>query len=351
VNSNRDFATCSDGTKIFFRVDGKNDAPRVALLHSLAMDHRFWQPVVERLANNAIVLSVDCRGHGRSDKPSSPYSTELFARDLSEVLDHIGWRSATVAGASMGGCVSLAFASSFPDRTDALGLIDTTAWYGPSAPKEWAVRADKAKYGAVRSVTYASARTFLAGRPDVVRYYDALEGSSFYSYWDPGHLTYRQVYFEDERSAAQKYEYAITTGLAGVGLWTLGNDAGYPEMADALEVFYAPDHEVAVSASINSLTRLTGSVRASLDYSVKNLGDVPERGEIRWRVRNEDGRQMADGTVTTMTVGIGKTGAATARISLGSAADLPAGTWTIEVFFVTPDGVYASVPSRFRQPF
>ena len=60
---------------------------------------------------------------------------------------------------------------------------------------------------------------------------------------------------------------------------------------------------------------------------------------------------MARGTVTTMTVSIGKTAAATARISLGPAAELPAGTWTIEVFFVTPDGVYASPPSRFRQPF
>jgi 3-oxoadipate enol-lactonase len=174
VNSNRDFATCSDGTKIFFRVDGKNDAPRVALLHSLAMDHRFWQPVIERLANNAIVLSVDCRGHGRSDKPSSPYSTELFARDLSEVLDQIGWRSATVAGASMGGCVSLAFASSFPDRTDALGLIDTTAWYGPSAPKDWAVRADKAiAEGLGGLIDFQIARwfsePFREKNPDVVR--------------------------------------------------------------------------------------------------------------------------------------------------------------------------------------
>jgi hypothetical protein len=213
------------------------------------------------------------------------------------------------------------------------------------------VRADKTKYGAVKSVTYASARTFLATRPDVVRYYDVLEGSSFYSYWDTSHLTYRQVYFEDERSAAAKYEYAITTGLAGVGLWTLGNDAGYPEMADALEVFYAPDHEVAVTASINSLTRLTGSVRASLGYSVKNLGDVPERGEIRWRVRNEEGRQIARGTATTITVSVGKTVAGTARIRLGTAAELPSGTWTIEAFFVTPDGVYASAPSRFRQPF
>jgi spore germination protein YaaH len=223
-------------------------------------------------------------------------------------------------------------------------------WPVTSTVPNATVRADKAKFGAVRSVTYASSRDYLAANPYVVRYYDALEGSSFYSYWDPSHLTYRQVYFEDERSAAAKYEYAITTGLGGVGIWTLGNDAGYTEMWDALEVFYAPNHEVAVSGSISTISRLSGSVRAYLDYSVRNLGDVPERGAIRWRVRNSEGRQVAHGTVTTTTVGIAKTRAGTAIIVLGSAADLPAAKLTLEVFFVTDD-VYASTPTDFRQPF
>ncbi len=224
-------------------------------------------------------------------------------------------------------------------------------WPVTSTEPNATVRADKTKFGAVRSVTYASSRTYLAAHPEIVRHYDTLEGSSFYSYWDPSHLTYRQVYFEDERSAAAKYEYAITTGLGGVGLWTLGNDAGYTEMWDALEVFYAPNHEVTVSGSVNTISRLSGSVRAYLDYSVANLGDVPERGAIRWRVRNKDGRQIARGTVTTTTVGITKTRAGTAIIVLGSAPDLPAGTLTVEVFFVTPDDVYSSAPSDFRQPF
>jgi hypothetical protein len=223
-------------------------------------------------------------------------------------------------------------------------------WPVTSTVPNATVRADKAKFGAVRSVTYASARDYLTANPYVVRYYDALEGSSFYSYWDPSHLTYRQVYFEDERSAAAKYEYAITTGLGGVGIWTLGNDVGYTEMWNALEVFYAPNHDVAVSGSVSTISRLSGSVRAYLDYAVKNRGDVPELGAIRWRVRNSDGRQVAHGTVMTTTVGIGKTRAGTAIIVLGSAADLPAGILTVEVFFVT-DVVYSSTPTEFRQPF
>ena len=58
-----------------------------------------------------------------------------------------------------------------------------------------AVQSDKTTYGAVKSVTYASARAFLAAHPDVVWQYDALEGSGFYTYWDATKLTWRQVYF------------------------------------------------------------------------------------------------------------------------------------------------------------
>jgi hypothetical protein len=224
-------------------------------------------------------------------------------------------------------------------------------WPVTSTAPHATVRADKVKYGAVKSVTYASARAFLAAHPEVAREYDAAEGSGFYSYWDPSHSTYRQVYFEDERSAAAKYEYAITTGLAGVGIWTLGNDAGYPEMWDALEVFYAPDHDVAVEGSIRSLTRRSGIIRANLDYSIRNIGDVPERGAIRWRVRNEDGRQVAHGTVMTTTISIGRSRAGSAGIVLGRAADLPAGRWTVEVLFVTADDAFAGPRSVFRQPF
>lgn len=143
VTGNR--AWTRDGTAIAYEIHrGGNGARRIALVHSLAMDRSFWRPVAERLSAQADVLIYDCRGHGQSDKPAGPYSVQLFADDLADLLDAVGWGSALVAGASMGGCVALAFAAGYPQRTDALGLIDTTAWYGPEAPKQWAERAQKA---------------------------------------------------------------------------------------------------------------------------------------------------------------------------------------------------------------
>ncbi|NNM74164.1 alpha/beta fold hydrolase [Enterovirga sp. DB1703] len=107
------------------------------------MDGSFWRPVAERLADAATVLTWDCRGHGASDKPAGPYTVELFADDLAAVFAEIGWEQAVVGGASMGGCVTLAFAGRHGDKVTGLGLFDTTAWYGPDAPRQWAERAEK----------------------------------------------------------------------------------------------------------------------------------------------------------------------------------------------------------------
>ena len=171
-----DMAATRDGTRLAYALHGRevrDSANRIVLVHSLAMDRHFWQPVVDRLAPSMPVLTYDCRGHGASDKPKSPYTVELFARDLADLLDHVGWSSALVAGASMGGCIALAFAAAFPARTAALGLIDTTAWYGADASKLWAERGTRAaKDGMSALVGFQTTRwfgdAFRAQYPDVV---------------------------------------------------------------------------------------------------------------------------------------------------------------------------------------
>ncbi len=153
---------------------GNGESTRcIALVHSLAMERGFWQPVAEQLASHASVLIYDCRGHGASGKPAGPYSVELFADDLAALLDHVGWRSALVAGASMGGCVALAFAAAYPARTAALGLVDTTAWYGAKAQQQWAERAGRAlANGMAELVEFQKTRwfgdAFRAAHPDIV---------------------------------------------------------------------------------------------------------------------------------------------------------------------------------------
>jgi 3-oxoadipate enol-lactonase len=145
----------SDGCAIAFAVcpARKPGAPRIVLIHSLALDGSIWAGVTARLAGQAEILTYDCRGHGHSCREAVPFTTELFAHDLAELLDHVGWQSAAVAGCSMGGCVAQAFAGLYPARVNALGLIDTTAWYGQAAPKAWRERAAAARAKGLAALT------------------------------------------------------------------------------------------------------------------------------------------------------------------------------------------------------
>src|SRR6202158_20275 len=94
----------SDACTIAYALHPARDpgAPRVVLIHSLALDRSIWDGVASRLAGDAEVLTYDCRGHGRSRRRAISFTPELFARDLAELLGHVGWQSAVVAGCSMG---------------------------------------------------------------------------------------------------------------------------------------------------------------------------------------------------------------------------------------------------------
>lgn len=166
--------TVSDGTPIAYRRYGAEGLPKLVLIHSLALDGTVWDGVAEQLAGRAEIIVPDCRGHGRSGRPAGPYTVERFGDDIAELLGQIGWHQVIVAGCSMGGCVAQAFAARHPQLVTAMALIDTTAWYGSDAPREWRARAAKAGVdGFVSMANFQSTRwfgdRFRSDHPDIVQ--------------------------------------------------------------------------------------------------------------------------------------------------------------------------------------
>ena len=154
---------------------GSPPRPRIALIHSLALDRSIWDGVVPLLTPHADVLTFDCRGHGKSTRVRMKYTLELFARDLASLLDHVNWPRA-VAGCSMGGCIAQTFAGVYPNRVEALVVIDSTAWYGPTAPKDWRERAATAATKGFAALSAFQATrwvsdAFREAHPEVVRAY------------------------------------------------------------------------------------------------------------------------------------------------------------------------------------
>lgn len=146
-------AIAKDGCEIAYELLGTPGAPRLALIHSLALDRSIWERVAARLQEDFHILAYDCRGHGASEKAAGPYEVLQFADDLESVMQGAGFETALVFGCSMGGCIAQAFASAHPDRTEGLGLVDTTAWYGEAAPAQWRERAAKARRDGLSTFT------------------------------------------------------------------------------------------------------------------------------------------------------------------------------------------------------
>jgi 3-oxoadipate enol-lactonase len=119
------------------------EGPEVVLLHSLALDHTLWRELAATLSNDFRLFLFDLPGHGAS-RNIAVESIEDMSDLVAEALRDALAGPAVVVGLSLGGSVAQAVAARNPGLVRALVLADTTAWYGASAPRAWAERADRA---------------------------------------------------------------------------------------------------------------------------------------------------------------------------------------------------------------
>ncbi|RME80396.1 MAG: alpha/beta fold hydrolase [Caldilineae bacterium] len=102
--------------------------PPLLLLHGLGSCADDWFPVAPGLAAAFELILVDVRGHGHSSLASSrDYAIARMAEDVLAVMDALDIGRAHVLGLSLGGCVALQLAVSYPRRVDRLVLVNTFA--------------------------------------------------------------------------------------------------------------------------------------------------------------------------------------------------------------------------------
>jgi pimeloyl-ACP methyl ester carboxylesterase len=115
-----EFATNpADGVRIAYRTFG-DTGPAVVLVHGSALSQVIWRGFgyVRDLAADHRVVTLDLRGHGRSDKPHEEpaYRLELFVGDVLAVLDALGIDTAHYVGYSLGGRVGFSLIDANPGR-------------------------------------------------------------------------------------------------------------------------------------------------------------------------------------------------------------------------------------------
>lgn len=109
-------------------------APLV-LIHGFPFDHSIWDEVIPLLKDDFDLILPDVRGFGQSDAVDEAYTMTDLASDVAALLDHLGLESAFLAGHSMGGYVTLAFADAYPQRVRGLALVSSQVAADPSERK------------------------------------------------------------------------------------------------------------------------------------------------------------------------------------------------------------------------
>src|SRR5579864_7738630 len=105
----------SNGVMIRYIVAGSGSP--IILIHPFAQSADIWAPVMTDLSKNFPIIALDCRGHGKSDKPHDPnqYGIEMVS-DVIRLMDHLEIKQAIIIGYSMGGSIAVKMLTEHPDR-------------------------------------------------------------------------------------------------------------------------------------------------------------------------------------------------------------------------------------------
>lgn len=103
----------------------EGSGPAVLLVHGVGGDSSNWTAIASRLAARFEVISMDLRGHGRSDVITGPISVDDLALDAIHVLDAAGVSTCRVVGFSLGGAIAQCVALDYPERVEKLAVVGT----------------------------------------------------------------------------------------------------------------------------------------------------------------------------------------------------------------------------------
>ncbi len=136
-----------DDLEIFFDVSGSHlglagmgsvERPTIIAIHGgLGLDHGYLKPALDLFRDQAQVIFVDLRGHGRSSRP--PLETcglERMADDIADLCGHVGLRGPILFGHAAGGYVALHAILRHPKLAAGLVLCNSAATRTPVGDAE-----------------------------------------------------------------------------------------------------------------------------------------------------------------------------------------------------------------------
>lgn len=106
-----------DGGRLAWTATGSG-GPVFVLVHGVTLGGHVWRNQVEDLARDALVVTVDQRGHGASDPWTGPHGLTHLGADLAALIESLGLGDVVLVGHSLGGIATAQFLVDHPELRD-----------------------------------------------------------------------------------------------------------------------------------------------------------------------------------------------------------------------------------------
>jgi pimeloyl-ACP methyl ester carboxylesterase len=127
---------------LHYKIAGEGE-PAMVLLHGFAASLFSWREVMEPLSEVGTVVAFDRPAFGLTERPmpgewsgESPYSRDAQVELTVGLMDALGIERAVLVGNSAGGAVAMQTALRYPERVEALVLVDAAVYQG-GGPSAW----------------------------------------------------------------------------------------------------------------------------------------------------------------------------------------------------------------------
>jgi pimeloyl-ACP methyl ester carboxylesterase len=115
------------GLRLHYLDYGTEGRPPILCVHGGAAHAHWFDFFAPGFCADYHVRALDLRGHGDSQWMEPPgYTYQLYVSDLAEVVEKLDLRQLILIGHSMGGMVSILYASMHPERMRALIVVDSS---------------------------------------------------------------------------------------------------------------------------------------------------------------------------------------------------------------------------------
>jgi non-heme chloroperoxidase len=123
-----------DGVAIYVEETGSRGRQSILFINGYSTSGRWWIYQMDSpLAEDMHLVTMDTRGHGRSEKPANGYDDpQLWADDVQSVIDELGLDDPVLVASSLAGV----YVSDSPtiygeDDIAGINLVGANSWLGP----------------------------------------------------------------------------------------------------------------------------------------------------------------------------------------------------------------------------